>query len=378
MKTTKKLGIVLALFTLCSFLLITSCAKDDSVEKEITTTSEETTKEEETTRFNENVPIIPPSPNIEITHTHVYGDWETIKQVSCTNNGEERRYCGCGEVQSKIIPKIDHQSYKVVRVSEPSCDEDGIEESQCEKCGYVRSTRIIPALGHAYPYYGEIKKLAGCTTEGVQVFVCTRSTCNSSYEGKLEPTGHSYSKSNVYASCETPGGIEYSCKNCSHSYFEETSDPIGSHSLEVNGICSRCKKNFSVDMTTRVSGPLSGTKYGFSFSNGSCMLWYSWQATNISQKTIRYCTFQYRCYDSAGGLLATKTVKITGPISSNGTINGDHVAFGDAAYITAIGDNVYKLEISHIMLEYTDGTVEAGKYGYATTKVNDAMGGLYG
>jgi len=384
MKQIIKIGIALLLLVLCYCLLLTACDQKDTEQKETPSYSqnsnaskstEKSDKSNEETRSKEQETSSQDTqaPNNGTTHVHSYEEWETVKQATCTEDGTEQRYCKCGDMQSRNIPAGGHSSYKWVKISDPSCTEEGKKEQQCETCGYVKSTLTTPATGHSYPYYGEVIQPAGCTTEGRQIFRCTNKLCDHSYEDKIEPNGHSYSTTTVNASCETAGGIQYSCRNCSHSYFEETSNAIGSHNLEITGVCSRCKKDCSVDMRERISAPLTGTTYGFSYEYDNVYLYFNWQATNNSSNTIKYCTFQIRCYNGVGDVIATKTLTVTRPIASNGRINGGRTDLGDGFYYSNL-DSMKKLEISYIKLEYSDGTVECGYYGYSTTQINNNLG----
>ena len=55
-----------------------------------------------------------------LKHTHSYGDWETTKTATCTQEGSKERYCQCGEKQTATIPTANHNMV------------DGI----CTSCGY--------------------------------------------------------------------------------------------------------------------------------------------------------------------------------------------------------------------------------------------------
>ncbi len=41
-------------------------------------------------------------------HTHQFDDWQVVKSATCTESGEQERYCDCGEKQTNIIPKKNH------------------------------------------------------------------------------------------------------------------------------------------------------------------------------------------------------------------------------------------------------------------------------
>lgn len=42
-------------------------------------------------------------------HTeHVFGEWETSKEATCTENGEEIRHCECGETETRVVEATGH------------------------------------------------------------------------------------------------------------------------------------------------------------------------------------------------------------------------------------------------------------------------------
>ena len=57
-------------------------------------------------------------------HTHEFGEWRTTQTPTCLQNGEETRYCNCGEKQTGVIVPTGHnyQSTKTL----PTCTTKGI------------------------------------------------------------------------------------------------------------------------------------------------------------------------------------------------------------------------------------------------------------
>ncbi len=52
-------------------------------------------------------------------HKHEYGEWETYKEATLTEEGEERRYCReCHEYESKIVEKLDAYYYITLVIGE--------------------------------------------------------------------------------------------------------------------------------------------------------------------------------------------------------------------------------------------------------------------
>ena len=42
------------------------------------------------------------------THEHAFGEWDTIAKATCTEKGEEARYCECGAVETREIEALGH------------------------------------------------------------------------------------------------------------------------------------------------------------------------------------------------------------------------------------------------------------------------------
>ena len=60
-------------------------------------------------------------------HTHVFGEWTTVTEATCTEDGLQERTCECGEKEDSIISKTKHE----------------INNNMCQLCG--KST--IPYIG---------------------------------------------------------------------------------------------------------------------------------------------------------------------------------------------------------------------------------------
>jgi len=381
----------------------------DSGEIPVTGEPPETAQKDETTEK--------PAPETTVQHTHTYGSWQTLKEATCSEAGSEERVCACGEKETRKLDKLDHTEGEWTPVKKITCTEEGVSNQLCSVCGSVINVKTNPARGHSYQwvttkaatctsagekveeckysdcdsirsrqsinklghsYRSTITENATCTKEGVQQYTCAN--CKDTYTEKIEKLGHKYSYRTISASCETPGGKEYECSRCSDTYFEKTSEAYGTHKLEVTGVCSRCNKDCSVDMTKRVGAPVENNEYGFSFYYDSTLN-LSWEAQNLSNKEIKYCTLYLAGYNAVGDFVYGKSYKITGPIKSNKSICSPLLGFYDLLVFRnwlAEDQKITKITISHIMLEYMDGTVEAGAYGYSTTAEKSAVYYIYG
>ena len=89
---------------------------------------------------NANNPTTP----LNSSHTHSYGEWETIKSATCTAEGSKERYCPCGDKQVMSISMTEHAFGEWTVVIAATCTEQGIEEKVCI-CG-KEETFLIEAV----------------------------------------------------------------------------------------------------------------------------------------------------------------------------------------------------------------------------------------
>ena len=157
-------------------------------------------------------------------HTHAYGEWETIKEATCTEDGQRARSCSCGESETEVISAKGHteetvegtpatctetgltegkkcsvcgentvkqttihktgHTETVIEDTPATCTESGLtEEKKCSVCGEVLvKQETVTALGHDF-YYHEQTDENGNT---VTVVVCQRENCG---EVKENPAG---------------------------------------------------------------------------------------------------------------------------------------------------------------------------------------------
>lgn len=193
---------------------------------------------------------------------------------------------------------------------------------------------------------------------------CTEAAVCSCGDIQRGALGHSYSS----ATCLAP-------KKCTRCGI--TSGNALGHLDNGKGKCSRCGTSLSVDMSTRIGSPNDcqtiKTLGGFSFyKNSADGIKVLWGGKNNTGKTINYYTLTFHFYNSVGDEAyseitnkATKNVKTVGP-----------VAPGSDLLICSIVDYVpvcSKVQIDEIKLEYSDGTVESGWYGWYTTNQNSNL-----
>lgn len=112
------------------------------------------------------------------TAEHRYGDWQTVKAATCTEDGSRKRECEiCGHKDSETLQKLEHDwgewkfdgknthTRTCVRdtlhteskpckytatVTDPTCEDKGYTSFECEVCGYSYKDAYIDAKGHKY------------------------------------------------------------------------------------------------------------------------------------------------------------------------------------------------------------------------------------
>lgn len=83
------------------------------------------------------------------SHVHEFGEWTTVKDSTCAEEGKQKRVCSCGETETKEIPTKEHEIMTSKQIP-PTCDQDGTSEgTYCAQCSEVLSeSTVIPAKGY--------------------------------------------------------------------------------------------------------------------------------------------------------------------------------------------------------------------------------------
>jgi hypothetical protein len=96
---------------------------------------------------------------------------KTIKEATCTVNGEELYVCEfCGFEETKTIPKNEHNFGEWKISTSPTCTQTGLKTATC-KCGETK-TEIISAKGHSFGEW-EVTKQPTVTEKGIETRTCS-------------------------------------------------------------------------------------------------------------------------------------------------------------------------------------------------------------
>ena len=79
---------------------------------------------------------------------HTYGEWKTIKEATCTEDGERSKECVvCHHVETEVITVTGHSFSDWKDITPATCTTDGEQTRTCTKCQY-KETATVYALGH--------------------------------------------------------------------------------------------------------------------------------------------------------------------------------------------------------------------------------------
>ena len=146
---------------------------------------------------------------------HDYGAYSQTKAPTCTTLGEEKATCSrCGAETTRTVAALGHSSVTDPAVS-ATCTETGLTDgTHCSRCNAViKAQQEVPALGHDWGAYAQTKAPT-CTEEGVETSECTR--CGETQTREIEALGHfEVIDEAVSATCTASGKTEgIHCSRC--------------------------------------------------------------------------------------------------------------------------------------------------------------------
>lgn len=169
---------------------------------------------------------------------HTFGEWTEVKAPTCTEAGLELRYCTCAATETRVIEATGHSHEAVVTA--PTCTEQGYTTHTCSKCGDNYVDRYVDALGHDEVTHSA--QAPTCTAIGWDAyFTCSR--CNYTTYEEIEATGHSYNAVVTEPTCTARGYTTHTCSNCDNSY--KTYVDATGHSFQGSDSCKSCAVNIN-------------------------------------------------------------------------------------------------------------------------------------
>ncbi len=79
------------------------------------------------------------------THSHIFGNWSTETNATCTSNGSEKRKCtNCSTVEKRIVSASGHKDYNYNWLYYPNENSNGEFGKYCGICNKILNTYDIP------------------------------------------------------------------------------------------------------------------------------------------------------------------------------------------------------------------------------------------
>lgn len=180
-----------------------------------------------------------------VGHSHSFGDWYTVAQASCMQEGQERRDCACGHYETRIVAATGHTMGPWQAETQATCTENGQEYRQCGACDFTE-TRTVSATGHSLGEWYTVRE-ATSVENGLQRRECEN--CDYFEEQEVEYVPNIVTK--VYATITVyslnvrsgPGSgygvVGYVLRGSTHEVLEQTTLSDGKvwGRIEAGWIC---------------------------------------------------------------------------------------------------------------------------------------------
>ncbi len=166
----------------------------------------------------------------EAQHVHSVGEWETVKDATCTEVGRRVRKCEtCGvTLEEETVAATGHTDGAWITIREPSCVDPGEKICKCINCGEICKSERLDPLGHSEDTYSIVEREASCNGEGEKVWYCGR--CNKPVRTEaVSSTGHKEGSAQVKVipTCTVDGVNVVKCENCGIVIREEKVAALG-------------------------------------------------------------------------------------------------------------------------------------------------------
>lgn len=158
---------------------------------------------------------------------HILGEWEIIRDATCSQTGIKSRVClDCGKKFEVIIPKRAHDYLETT--IPPTCIEKGYTLHTCRNCGESYINTFVDTVPHTEGNWQVITP-ASCNKTGTAVKKCD--VCNEVLQTMvIDKTDHSPGewKTTQEALCESSGIEKQQCTNCG-AVIEQREIPAKGH-----------------------------------------------------------------------------------------------------------------------------------------------------
>ncbi len=170
--------------------------------------------------------------------THEYdGDndgWVIDKDASCEESGSRHRTCTkCSETETETIEATGHKySAEYQTVKEATCTEAGEQAHVCSVCNAQIDNIPIEATGHRFGDTWLVEEEATCNTTGIEYRQC--SECGEKEKRDTDTTTHNYELTEqTDVTPDGPGHRTYTCTICRESYTEEYVPEVNAGTIAI-------------------------------------------------------------------------------------------------------------------------------------------------
>ena len=153
-----------------------------------------------------------PEETTEAPHVHVWSEFVTVKEPTCTESGKSEQTCACGEKQTREESMLPHTEGDWTIDKEATATETGSKHLECRVCKTTLKTEVIPTTPHT-PGEWIVDKAATCTESGLRHRVCTKCGETTDTE-KLSAKGHTEVTDKAKVATCTEAGVTEG-KHCS-------------------------------------------------------------------------------------------------------------------------------------------------------------------
>ncbi|MBR2467343.1 MAG: hypothetical protein IKB38_10500 [Clostridia bacterium] len=139
-------------------------------------------------------------------HVHAFGEWETLLEPTCTEEGKKSRKCSCGVSASLAIDPLGHDEVQHAGQT-PTCSDIGwYSYVTCSRCDYTTYEELEMTDHKALAPAKEIIKEETCEEDGSYALIKLCEYCGKelSREEVVIPAAHSYEGK----TCERCGDVQ--------------------------------------------------------------------------------------------------------------------------------------------------------------------------
>ena len=178
----------------------------------------------------------------EPEHTHSFGEWQTVEEATCTENGSKARACACGEKETAVIDATGHDFVTYTSDENATCTADGTKTAKCECCDKTDTvTEAETKLGHDFVTYISDEN-ATCTEDGTKTAKCERCDKTDTITEAETKFGHNFVtyKSDENATCTEDGTKTAKCERCDETNTVTVADTAIGHSYTDSVVAPTC------------------------------------------------------------------------------------------------------------------------------------------